>query len=146
MSLRKRELERTPDHERDEALLRHRRGLERPLAHAVTENADPVGDAEDLRQAMADVDDPDAGAAPLVDQCVETVDVLRPEGRGRLVEEQHLRLGEQRLDDLEELSLRERECPRGRGRRNVEVELAKHVGRPPIHASVGRSESDGAAR
>ncbi len=140
VSLRKRELERTPDHERDEALLRHRGRLERPLAHAVAENADPVGDAEDLGQPVADVDDPDAGAAPLVNQRVETVDVLRPEGRRRLVEEQHLRLGEQCLDDLEELSLRERQRPRGRGRRDVEVELGQPVGRPSVHASVRRSE------
>ena len=36
---------------------------------------------------------------------VEALDVLRPERRRRLVEEQHLRPGEQRLDDLEELPL-----------------------------------------
>ena len=146
VSLRERELERTPDHERDEALLRHRGGLERPLAHAVAENADPVGDAEDLGQAVADVDDPDAGAAPLVNERVQTVDVLRPEGRRRLVEEQHLRLGEQRLDDLEELPLRQRERPGRRGRRDAEVELAS---RSAAHRSmrpyVGR-RSDGAAR
>ena len=108
----KSKLERTPDHERDEALLRHRGRLERPLAHAVPENADPIGDAEDLGQSVADVDDPDAGAAPFVNERVQMIDVLGAEGRRRLVEEQHLRLGEQRLDDLEELSLRERERPR----------------------------------
>ena len=140
VSRRKRKLERTPDHESDEALLRHRGGLERSLAHAVAENADPIGDAEDLGQPVADVDDPDAGAAPLVNERVESVDVLGPEGRRRLVEEQHLRLGEQRLDDLEELSLRERERPRGRGRRDVEVELGQPIGRPArpcVRTSVG---------
>ena len=91
-SLRKRKLERAPDHEGDQALLRHRGGLERSLTHAVAENADPVGDAEDLGQPVADVDDPHAGATPLVNQRVQSVDVLGPEGRRRLVEEQHLRL------------------------------------------------------
>ena len=136
----KRKLERPADHERDETLFGHGGCLERPLAHAVAENADPIGDTKNLGQPVADVDDPDAGAAPLVNQRVQSVDVLRPEGRRRLVEEQHLRLGEQRLDDFEELSLRERERPRGRGRRDAELELDQTVGRPSIHASVRRSE------
>ena len=42
---------------------------------------------------MADVDDPDAGAAALEHEGVEALDVLQPEGRRRLVEEEHLGLG-----------------------------------------------------
>ena len=144
--LRKRELQRPPDHESDEALLRHPGGLERPLADAVAEHGDPIGDAEHLRQPVADVDDADAGPAPLGTERVQPVDVLRPERRRRLVEEQHLRLGEQGLDDLEELPLGERQRPRGRRRRDVERELVEPVGRPPLHASVRRSQVGGAAR
>ncbi len=114
--LREGKLERTPDHERHETLLRHGCPLECPLTHAVAEDADPIGDAEDFGQPVADVDDPDPRTAPFVNQRVQSVDVLRPEGRRRLVEQQHLGLGEQRLDDLEELPLRERERPRGRVR------------------------------
>ena len=140
MAWRKRELERTPDHERDEALLRHRGRIEGALAHAVAKNADPISDAEDLRQAVADVDDPDARSAPLVNECMQAVDVFRPESCRRLVEEQHLRLGEENLDDLEELSLCERESPGRRRWREPEVELGQPVGSPAVHAPVRRSE------
>ena len=143
----KRELERPPDHERDEALLRHGGGLERPLADAVAENGDPIGDAEHLGQPVADVDDADAGAALLEHERVEPLDVLRPERGRRLVEEQHLRLGEQRLDDLEELSLGERQRPR-RARSAGCRARTRRAARPPtapcVRTSVGASA--GAAR
>ena len=71
-------------------------GFERPLADAVAKDGDPVGDAEHLGQSMADVDDADPGPALLEDERVEPLDVLRPERRRRLVEEEHLRPGEQR--------------------------------------------------
>ncbi len=140
MALGKRKLERTPDHERDESLLRHRGRLERALADAVTENADAIGDPEDFRQSVADVDDSDSGAAPLVHERVQPVDVLGAESGRRLVEQEHLRSGKQRLDDLEELSLGERERACGSGRGDVEVELGQPLGRPCAHASVRRSQ------
>ena len=74
-----------------------RGGLERPLADAVAKDRDPVGDAEHLRQPMADVDDADSCAALLEHQRVQPLDILRPERGRRLVEEQHLRPGEQAL-------------------------------------------------
>ena len=118
--LRKRELERPPDHERDEAFLRHGGGLERSLADAVAKDGDPIGDAEHLRQPVADVDDADPCAALLEHQLMEPLDVVGPERGRRLIEEQDLRPGEQRLDDLEELSLGERQRPRRRRHRDVE--------------------------
>ena len=81
---------------------------------------------------------PTPGPALLEDERVEALDVLRPERRRRLVEEQDLRLGEQRLDDLEQLPLGERQRARGRRHRDVELELREPRGRPLLHASVRR--------
>ena len=50
-------------------------GLERALADAVAQDGDPVGDAEHLRQSMADVDDADPCPALLEHERVEP---LRP--------------------------------------------------------------------
>ncbi len=69
------------------------RRLERPLADAVAEHRDAVGDREHLGQAVADVDDADALACLLEHERVEPLDLLGPECRRRLVEEQHLRPG-----------------------------------------------------
>ena len=91
-ALGKGELERPPDHERDELLLRHAGGLVRALADAVAEDGDPVGDAEHLRQPVADVDDADAGPAALEHERVQPCHLLGPERRRRLVEQEHLRL------------------------------------------------------
>ncbi len=87
VTFREGELERTPDHQRDELLLRHRRRLERPLADPVAQDGDTVGDAQDLRQPVAHVHDPDPGTASLEHEGVEAFDVLQPERRRRLVEE-----------------------------------------------------------
>ena len=136
----KRELERPPDHQRDEALLGHGGRLERPLADAVAEHGDPVGDAEDLRQSVADVDDADAGAALLEHERMEALDVVRPERGRRLVEEQHLRLGEERLDDLEELPLDEREraaSSRSAGCRGRTRRASRQPTPPSVRISAG---------
>ena len=79
------------------------------LADTVAKHGDPVGDSEHLRQSVADVDDPDASPALVEHQRMEPLDILRPERGRRLVEEEHLRPGEQDLDDLEELPLGERQ-------------------------------------
>src|SRR5262249_50643605 len=122
LALREGELERPADHVRDERLLVHAGGVERALLDAVAEDAEAVGDLEDLREPVADVDDPDAGAAALVDERVQLLHLVRAERRRRLVEQQHLRPGEQRLDDLEELALCEREPADRRSYRQVDAE------------------------
>ena len=54
-------LERAADHQRDDVGLGHRVGVERALADAVAQDRDAVGDVEHLGEAVADVDDGDAG-------------------------------------------------------------------------------------
>ena len=104
-SLRERHGERPADHERDKRVLRDRCRLERPLPDAVAEHREAVRDREHLGKAVADVDDADSCPHLLEHECVEALDVLRPERRGGLVEEQHLRPGQQGFRDLQELSL-----------------------------------------
>ena len=134
------ERERPPDHERHDGLLRHARRVVGALADAVAEHRDAVGDTEHLGEPVADVDDPDAGPAPLQDERVELGDLLRPQRRGRLVEEQDLRFGEQGLDDLEELAFRERQRPDHRGRRDIEPVLGELRRGPLLHPPVRRPE------
>ena len=118
--LRERDRQRPADHQGDERVLGDRRGLERPLPDAVAKHRDAIGDREHLGQAVADVEDADARPRLLEHEGVEALDVLRPERRGGLVEEQHLRPGQQGLGDLEELPLGERE--RAGERRDGDVE------------------------
>ena len=107
--LRERDRQRPADHQRDERVLGDRRGLERPLPDAVAQHGDAIGDREHLGQAVADVEDADARLRLLVHKVVEVLDGLGPERRRRLVEQQHLRPGQQCLGDLEELPVGERE-------------------------------------
>ena len=44
VTVRECELERPPDHQGDEPVLRHLGGLECPLVHSVAQDGDPVGD------------------------------------------------------------------------------------------------------
>ena len=110
MPLGERDLERPADHHRDHASSDIVRGLERPLADAVAEHGDAVGDAEHLGQPVADVDDADAGARLLEHELVEAL--APPRGPSAVVgSSRSSTFGrvEQRLHHLEELPLRERE-------------------------------------
>ena len=62
---------------------------------------------------------------------------LRTErGRG-LVQQEHLRLGEEGLDHLDQLSLRQRETSSKHAGRDVQLELVELGGRPLLHVPVG---------
>ena len=131
-------LERPADHQGDERLLRHLGRFVGALADAVAQHGDPVGDPEHLRQAMADIDDADAGPASLEHERVQLRHLLRPERGRRLVEQKDLRPREQRLHHLEQLTLCERQRP-GRDRhRDVDLELRDLLRRPLVHAPERR--------
>ena len=55
------------------------------------------------------------------------------ERRRRLVEDQHARLGQQRLGDLDQLPLRQRQLLHARAQPHVEPELGEHRPRPRRH-------------
>src|SRR5881397_64604 len=87
---------------------------------------------------MADVDDPDARLASLEHELVQLLDLLWSERGRRFVEKEHLRLGKQCLDDLEELPLREGQCSHGCGDREVEPELLEPGRSPLLHVRIAR--------
>ena len=97
--------------------------------------------SEHLGQAMAHVDDAHAGASGRRRRSMERLHLVRSQGRGRLVEQQHLRVGDERLGHLEELAVREGEgARRGVGEQlEVEVELGKDLARPPLPPPVRRA-------
>ena len=75
------------------------------LAHdlAQPDHGDPVGDGAHLAQLVGDEDDRDAGLLELTHDLHQLVGLLRGEHRGRLVEDEHLRVAGERLDDLDPL-------------------------------------------
>ena len=100
-------LDRPADHQRDQIVLRQRLvDLVGALADAVAEDGDAVGERQDLRQPVADIDDRRARGDDPADDAAQLLDAGKVEARGRLVEQQHLRVRGQRLDDFEELALR----------------------------------------
>ena len=71
-----------------ELLHRHR-----ALVHAVAQDRRPVGELEDLVQAVRHVDHARAGLARLADQTEQQVDLVRRQRRRRLVEHEHPHVG-----------------------------------------------------
>ena len=70
---------------------------------AAADHRDPVGDRADLAQLVGDEDDRLAGLLELAHDLHQLVGLLGRQHRGRLVEDQHLRVTRQRLDDLDPL-------------------------------------------
>ena len=67
-----------------------------------------IGDAADLFQKMADVDDRDARTLELFDHAKQVLDVVLRERAGRLVEHDHLGVDHQRPGNLDELLIGDR--------------------------------------
>ena len=67
-------------------------------------------------------------------------DLLRAQRRRRLVHDEHLRIGLQRLDDLEHLPLGQRKA--AHRRRDVDLQVVRFDDRrrPPLHRAVGRPQ------
>jgi hypothetical protein len=101
-----RHVDAAPDHQ-----LRHRvlvgvARLQRATILAVAQNADAVGDLEDLLHPVRDVDDPDTLAAQIVDH-LEQHDLLGVgQRRGRFVEDHRLGVHRQGARDLDHLLVR----------------------------------------
>ena len=76
---------------------------------AVAENRDPVAIVEDLHHAVGDVDDRDALTGQLAHDLEQDLRLALGQRGGRLVEDQHAAVERQRLGDLDQLLLRDRE-------------------------------------
>ena len=91
---RKLSLDRPPNHERDQVLLREvLGGFVRALPHAVAQHGNALGERENLGQAMADVNDGATITHDLPHDTVENLDVVDVERSGGLVEQQDFWLG-----------------------------------------------------
>src|SRR5262249_23128663 len=69
----KSQLERTTDHQGDEVLLRHAGRVVGALADAVARHRHALGNAKDLEEPMADVDNPDSSCGPLENEGVQAL-------------------------------------------------------------------------
>ncbi len=90
------------DHQRGEFVLGGRR---RPLAdhRAAAQHGDRVRDGLDFLELVRDEDDRRAAVGELADDPEQVLGLGRGQHRGRLVEDQHGRLSDQCLDDLDPL-------------------------------------------
>src|SRR5690242_7935823 len=72
---------------------------------AVAQDGDPIGDGGDFLQAVRNIDDADAGRAQRANHAEETLDLALGERRGRLIQDQDLRLRADGFGDLDDLLL-----------------------------------------
>ena len=80
-----------------------------PAQTTVAQHGDPVGELPDLGHAVRDVDDGGPRGHDGPDPFEERVDGIGTERRGGLVEHEQLGTHGERLDDLEQVLLRERQ-------------------------------------
>ena len=99
---------------------------------AIAQHRHMIGDAEQLRQMMRDIDHRDPARGELADLRAEPGDIGLPERRGGLVEDQHARPVPQRLDDLDKLLLADRQVSDRRCRVDPYVELRQQLARDGV--------------
>ena len=106
---------------------------------AVAEHRDLVGEFLDLVHAVRDVEQRQALVAQAVQDRVDALDVRRGERRGRLVEDQELRIAAERLGDLDHLPARQRQVADPRARVDVlAADPGEQLLRPPPLRAPGR--------
>ena len=98
-----------PDHQPDDHGWCQRRGRMRRDQPAVLQHGDAVGDRLQLGHAMGDVEDRRALAPERPDQFEQLSGIALVERRGRLVHDDDLRIERQRLGDLDQLLLGDRQ-------------------------------------
>ncbi len=97
-----------PDHELDQLVGRGARSGHRGDVLAVLEHRDPVGDREDLFQPVGNEDHGHTPVAQLAQRGEEELNLALVEGGGGFVQNEELRLGDDRLGELDKLPLGER--------------------------------------
>ncbi len=106
-------------HHRDQIGFRHLADRPGPDLHAVAEHGHSVGQREDLRQPMADIDDADSAAAQAADHLEQPTRVGIGQGSGRLVHDDEPCVLRQRLGDLDPLPVGDREPAHG----DIDIEV-----------------------
>ena len=126
------QVDRAADHHRGELLVgRARLRLADDLAEP--DDGDAVRDLAHLAQLVGDEHDGGAGCLELAHDLHQLVGLLRGEHRGRLVEDEHLRVAGQRLDDLDPLLHADRQVVDERVGVDVEPEPRRDL--PHLRAS-----------
>ena len=133
LRLGKQALDAAPDHVAQQHAHRHVGPLMPGNELAVAQHHDPVGDAGDLIQPVADIDERDALGLEPRDLREQPVGLAAAERRGWFVEDQQPRVQRQRLRDLHLLLRRDAECAHHAVGRNIEAEAQQLLSRPPAH-------------
>ncbi len=99
-----------PDHHPDDPFRRQLVARDRADDDAIAEHRDAVGEARDLRQAVADIDDGKSAFAQLDDEIEQPLRFMRGERGGRLVHDEDAGIGVDGAGDLDELAFGERKA------------------------------------
>ncbi len=132
----------TPDHQRDELVMRHRCRLADARDAAILHDRDAVGDLENLGHAVRDVDDRDALGRKAPDDPEEVAAFVDGQGRGRLVEDEQLEIMREALGDLDHLLLAWGQ----QGHRCARVDVDLQIGQDPPRTLIHRGPPDDAQR
>jgi hypothetical protein len=119
-------VERTADHQAHHVGLRHLRDRPRLDRFAVANHGDAIGDAGQFFEPVRDIHERDALRSQRRDQREERVGFAIGQRGRRFVHHDHARVPYQRLRDLGELLLRDREPPRRPVERQRDVQFAEH--------------------
>ena len=125
-------LERAPDHQLDQTRSRDRADLAAADGAAVAKHRHPIGDGEDLVQAVRDEDRRHPLLAEPPDDREQRLDPVVGERARGLVEDDDARVDRERAGDLDELLLVRPKAPNGCRRVEVEAQPGKcSAGAPP---------------
>ena len=103
---------------------------------AAPEDGDPVRDLQHLVQLVADEDDRDALALQVAEDLEEVRRLLRRQDRGRLVEDEDLRVAVERLHDLDPLLLPDGDAVDRGARVDGELEGLRQVANAPLGSGL----------
>ena len=105
---------------------------------AVAHHGDALAEREDLVQPVRDEEHRGAPGAQRLDDAEEAVDLGLRERGGRLVHHDHARLGRERLGDLDDLLVGDREPARDAVGIELDAELLEQPLRPRAACAAGR--------
>src|SRR5262249_25693408 len=114
-------LERTPQHQLNQAFPRDLADLLRCHMLSVAQHRHRIAQVEDLAQTVRDVDDRAALRAEALEDSENALDVGIGESGGRLAEDEQARIARQQTCDLDQLSLADRQ----RADRRLEIPVRK---------------------
>ena len=113
--------------------MRRRRGVAHARDAAVLHHRHAVGDLENLRHAVRDVDDRDALRREAPDDAEEVAALVDGQRRRGLVEDEQLQIVREALGDLHHLLLAGRELRDRRARIDVDLEVGEDAARAVEH-------------